>query len=223
LPYLIVFDLDGTLVDSRLDLANSTNEMLQSYGATALPVEVIAAMVGEGAMKLVARALRRSDLEVDLPHALDRFRAIYDRRLVEHTRPYDGIVEVVRRAAARARLAVLSNKPEGPTRRLLETFDIVSSFTWVIGGDSGFPRKPDPASLRHLMALAEAPPAQTLFVGDSMIDVDTARRAEATICVARYGFGSLRGELALKGDELIAERPSDVGTAIEEFLTERST
>jgi phosphoglycolate phosphatase len=216
---LIVFDLDGTLVDSRFDLANSTNEMLEGYGVQALPVDAVAGMVGEGAKKLVERALAASGLDPDVPDALERFRRIYDRRLLDHTRPYDGIVDVVRQAARRAPLAVLSNKPEGPTRRILEAFDFLAPFTWVIGGDSGFPRKPDPASLQFLINQARAAAASTLLVGDSMIDIETARRANVHICVARYGFGYLRGELVLTGDELVAIEPSGVGPAIEKFLS----
>jgi phosphoglycolate phosphatase len=219
--HLIVFDLDGTLVDSSLDLANSTNEMLESYGASPLPVDVVTSMVGEGAQRLVERALAASRLDAALPDALARFRAIYDRRLLEHTRPYDGIPDVVCVASQHARLGVLTNKPEGPTRRLLDGFGWASTFAWVIGGDSGFPRKPDPAAMRHLRAEGSASAAETLFVGDSMIDVETARRAGVKICVARYGFGHLRGALVLRGDEIIAMRPAEVGTAIEQFFKAR--
>lgn len=215
---LVVFDLDGTIVDSRLDLANSTNELLEGYGAAALPVDRIAAMVGEGARKLVERALAAAGVHRGLDEALVRFREIYDRRLLEHTRPYPGIDAAIRVAAARARLAVLTNKPEAPSRRLLEAFDLLAPFSRVIGGDSGFPRKPDPAAIRHLIADARATPAQTLLVGDSMVDVETARRAGVRICVARYGFGHLRGELVLGGDELVADTPEDVGRLIEAAL-----
>ena len=221
LVHLVVFDLDGTLVDSSLDLANSTNEMLGSYDAPALPVDVVAGMVGEGARKLVQRALAASGLDPALNDALERFRGIYDRRLLEHTRPYEGIAAVVRAASRIARLGVLTNKPGAPARRLLDAFGLASEFTWVIGGDSGFPRKPDPTALRHLMTAASASTAETLFVGDSMIDVETARHAGVTICVARYGFGHLRGELVLRGDEIVAMQPADVGTAIEQYFKSR--
>src|SRR5262245_38434389 len=99
---LIVFDLDGTLIDSRQDLAESTNEMLESYGAPARSIDEVSAMVGEGAKKLVQRALAVSGLNPDEPDALDRFRVIYDRRLLTHTVPYAGIPEIVRAAAERA-------------------------------------------------------------------------------------------------------------------------
>jgi phosphoglycolate phosphatase len=145
---LIVFDLDGTLIDSRRDLAESTNEMLESYGAAARPIDEVAGLVGEGAKVLVERALAAAGRNPLEPGALDRFRAIYDRRLLTHTVPYPGIPELVRSAAARTPLAVLSNKPEAPTRVLLDAFDLSPYFRWVQGGDSAFPRKPHPAAAR---------------------------------------------------------------------------
>jgi phosphoglycolate phosphatase len=214
---LVIFDLDGTLIDSRLDLAESTNEMLETYGAPALAVDAVARMVGEGAKKLVERALVASGLNPDEPAALDRFRAIYDRRLLGHTKPYEGIFDVVRSAAARAPLAVLTNKPEAPTRRLLDAFDLARYFKWVIGGDSAVPRKPDPAGLLHLVHAANATTDATLLVGDSMIDVETGRRARVRTLVALYGFGHLRDELELTDAEWTAATPADVGVAIARF------
>ena len=206
-----------------LPISNSTNELLERFGARALPVERVASFVGEGAKKLVERALSVSGLDPKRPGALEAFRAIYDRRLLEHTRPYDGIADVIRRAQPTARLAVFTNKPEGPSRRLLEAFGLARAFQWIIGGDSGFPRKPDPAAVAHLMREAGAVASDTLFVGDSMIDVDTARQAGVKMCVARYGFGALREELVLTGEEFVAETPADVGTAIERLLTSLPT
>src|SRR6188768_555259 len=95
---LVVFDLDGTLIDSRLDLAESTNEMLATYGAPALPIDQVAMMVGEGARKLVERALAASGLDPAEPDALSRFRRIYDRRLLLNTRPYPGVPEMIAEA-----------------------------------------------------------------------------------------------------------------------------
>jgi phosphoglycolate phosphatase len=207
---LIVFDLDGTLIDSRRDLAESTNEMLASYGAPALPIDRVAMMVGEGAKTLVERALAASALDPAEPEALARFRRIYDRRLLIHTRPYDGVPEMVAHARTLGPLAVLTNKPEEPTRRLLDAFDLSSSFLRVIGGDSPYPRKPEPAALQALMAEFNTTPGTTWLVGDSMIDVETARRAGTRLCVVLYGFGQLRGELVLDGRESRAQTAADV-------------
>src|SRR6187455_527533 len=211
---LIVFDLDGTLIDSRLDLAESTNEMLATYGAPALPVDRVAMMVGEGARKLVEAALTAAGLNPAEPDALDRFRTIYDRRLLNHTRPYEGIVEVVERAGRVAPLAVLTNKPDAPSRRLLDAFDLARHFRRVIGGDSVHARKPDPEGLGALMAEFGARPEATWLVGDSMIDVLTAQHAGTKMCVALYGFGHLRGELVLEGTEAVAHTPSEIGAIV---------
>ena len=217
-PPLIVFDLDGTILDSRLDLAESANEVLESYGAPPLAVDAIAPMIGDGARVLIQRALAAAGLDPDTADALPRFLAAYDRRLLGHTRPYDGIEDVLRAAAAQAQLAVLTNKPGEPTRRLLDAFGLGGLFPFAVGGDAEFPRKPDPASLHFLMTSAGTTPATTLFVGDSMADVLTARAAGVPVCLAWYGYGHLRGPMALNGEEIIAKTPRDIGDVIERFL-----
>jgi len=217
---VIVFDLDGTLIDSARDLADSTNEMLTSLGAAPLPLERVTRLVGEGARRLVVGALEAADLQADVDDALRRFREIYDRRLFVHTRPYDGVPEMVRELAGRMRVGVLTNKPEAPSRRLLEGFELAPYVASVIGGDSGFPRKPDPAGLSHLISANGGDPAAAVFVGDSMIDVETARRAGIRMCVALYGFGRMRGDLKLRGDELLAQQPADVVRLVLGGLTE---
>jgi len=212
---LVVFDLDGTLIDSRLDLAESTNEMLATYGAPALSVDRVALMVGEGARKLVERALDAAGLDPAEPDALPRFLDIYGRRLLVHTRPYDGIPEAVAQLSRSHTLAVLTNKPADPTRRLLDAFQLTPHFGRVIGGDSEWARKPDPAGMHALMSGEGASADTTWLVGDSMIDVETARRAGVRMCVVLYGFGQSRGELVLNGTEATAETPADTVTAIE--------
>ncbi|MEO8070945.1 MAG: HAD-IA family hydrolase [Acidobacteriota bacterium] len=214
----MVFDLDGTLIDSRQDLANSVNEMLGSYGAAPLSLEAVTGMIGDGARQLVERALAAASVNALPSDALVRFLSIYDRRLLEQTRPYPGLVDVVRAAATRASLALITNKPETPSRRLLEAFGICDCFQWVIGGDSGFAKKPDPASLRHVIRLAAATPLTTLFVGDSHVDIETARNAGTRMCAVLYGFGEVREAISWSGDDLIAPAPGDVGPIIERFL-----
>lgn len=211
---LIVFDLDGTLIDSRLDLANSTNEMLATYGVRPLPVDDVVAMVGEGAKVLVERAIDATGITPAVPEALARFRAIYDRRLIETTRPYDGIDDVLAAAAPRATLAVLTNKPLAPAERLIDAFGWTSRFRWVVGGDSPFPRKPDPSALQYLVQQADVAPAATLFVGDSRIDYETARNAGVRLCMVEYGFGWMRDQLAFSDSDIVVATPADLARAI---------
>jgi phosphoglycolate phosphatase len=212
---LIVFDLDGTLVDSRLDLAESTNEMLATYRAPALAIDRVAMMVGEGARKLVERALAAAGLDPAEPEALARFLEIYGRRLLVHTRPYAGIPDALMSLGNDVPLAVLTNKPGVLTQRLLDAFDLTRHFRQVIGGDSPWGRKPDPAGLRALMQTHGADPAGTWLVGDSMIDVETARRAGTRMCVVLWGFGQSRGELVLDGTEAVVRAPGDIARAIQ--------
>ena len=187
---LIVFDLDGTLVDSRRDLADSANALLESCGAEPLPEERIGRMVGDGAATLVARVCEARGIPQP-PHALERFLALYDARLLHHTRPYDGIPAVLAVLSLRAQLAVLTNKPLAPARRLLAGLGLAQFFPddAVIGGDGPFARKPDPAGLRHLIARAAATADAALLVGDSVIDWRTGRAAATPVCLVRYGFG----------------------------------
>jgi len=185
---LIAFDLDGTLIDSRRDLAESANELIAELGGAPLSEDAIGNMVGEGAGLLVKRALDAAGLDHP-PHALTRFLQIYDTRLVQHTRPYDRIIEMLHDAGARASLGVLTNKPTKPTERLLEVFAIRDLFHSVIGGDARYPRKPNPDGLLAMMALTGASPEHTLMVGDSAIDYETACRASVRSCIVSYGFG----------------------------------
>lgn len=216
---LIAFDLDGTLIDSQRDLAESANEMLASYGARPLALDAVTSMVGDGARQLVLRALEASSVAADPVAALARFVEAYSERLLVHTRPYDGIATLLSHLHGRAALAVLTNKPERPTRRLLDAFEMARFFPWVIGGDHPrFPRKPDPAGLRHLMEESGAIPATTVFVGDSMVDVETARHVGAHVVAAGYGFGRLRQPLTLLPGEHMAERSADLRALLDPFL-----
>ena len=187
---LIVFDLDGTLVDSRRDIAESANALLETCGARQLPEEAIGRMVGDGAPTLVARAFAGAGMECPAD-ALDRFLAIYDTRLLKHTRPYSQVLHVLETLGARTSLAVLTNKPLRATRSILSGLGLARHFEEdaIVAGDGVFARKPEPAGLLHLVSRAGVSPAATLLVGDSIVDWLTARNATTAVCLARYGFG----------------------------------
>jgi phosphoglycolate phosphatase len=214
---LIAFDLDGTLIDSRRDLADSANQLIEELGGTALAEEEIGRMVGEGAALLVQRALRASG-RGEPGHALGRFLEIYDQRLLNHTRLYDGVADVVRAARTVARLAVLTNKPTAPSERILEGLGVRAQFDEVVGGDSAYPRKPDPAALAAMMQSAGVTADATMLVGDSAIDLDTARRAGVSCCLVSYGYG-FRSELRAEagGRVRIADDARALMRVIDEF------
>ena len=187
---LIVFDLDGTLVDSQRDIADAANALLAECGANPLPLETIGRMVGDGAGKLVSRMFEAAGCR-EPSDGLARFLEFYDTRLLVHTTPYAGMERVLAEIEAHASLAVLTNKPLGATRRILSGLNLAAHFAdeAVVGGDGPFPRKPDASGLRHLMARVGAEAAGTLLVGDSAIDWQTACNAGTRLCLARYGFG----------------------------------
>jgi phosphoglycolate phosphatase len=216
---LIAFDLDGTLIDSRRDLADSANQLIEELGGQPLTEEQIGGMVGEGAALLVRRALKAAG-RGERAHALERFLEIYDERLLNHTRVYDGVADVVRQTRGRARLTVLTNKPTGPTERILAGLGLRDVFDEVIGGDGPHPRKPDPAGLNALMASAETSPAKTLLVGDSPIDLETAKRAGVSCCLVSYGFGFRRELLEQHGPGIrIAATATELSHALDVFVS----
>jgi phosphoglycolate phosphatase len=213
---LVVFDLDGTLVDSSVDLANAVNALLGDFGAAPIPVSDVTAMVGEGAAVLVRRALAARGLDPGTPGVLDRFLAHYDPHLLDNTKPYPGMVETLQQLSARVPLAVLTNKPARATDLMLAGLGLRQYFREVIGGDTRWGRKPTPAGLLHLCDAAGAAPAETLLVGDSAVDLATARNAGARICLARYGFGYRFSGSEFEGNEQFIDSPAALVRLVEE-------
>jgi phosphoglycolate phosphatase len=210
----VVFDLDGTLVDSRRDLADAANLVLEASGAPRLSEEAIGRMVGDGAATLVARVFAAANVPAP-SDALERFLTIYGKRLLVHTRAYAGVPEVLTALRERMPLAVLTNKPRGATREILEGLGLARYFTpeAILGGDGPFARKPAPDGLRYLSDRAGVAPDETLLVGDSLVDLRTARAAGSSICLVRYGFGfeTMSGD-PIVSSEWVIGRPEDLLT-----------
>lgn len=187
-PRLVVFDLDGTLVDSVGDLATALNETLGALSPSAapLPLDQVRSFVGEGARRLVARGLETSGVSWDLDDAGHRFMDNYSRHLLDTTVLYPGIAPLLDRLAGR-RLAVLTNKPGPFSRAILFGLGASHHFFRVVGGDES-PRKPDPGGLLALAGEAGVPLAETVFVGDSAIDVLTGRAASVFVVGVTWGL-----------------------------------
>jgi phosphoglycolate phosphatase len=208
---LLVFDLDGTLIDSRRDLADAANALIVEYGGSPLDVDAVTGMVGEGAALLVRRTLTAAGVErADLRAALTRFLELYDERLLVHTRLYDGTADALTALARLATLAILTNKPQHHTRRILEGLGIASLFHSVTGGDTPHGRKPDPAGLNAVISAAGTTPDTAIMVGDSAIDLRTARAAGVRCCLVRYGFGFPSAAAELTGDEILVDAPGEL-------------
>ena len=214
---LVVFDLDGTLIDSVGDLAASASELVTTLGGRALERAEIADMVGDGAGALVRRALSAAGLEPDTPDALSQFLQIYDRRLLDTTTAYPGVENALMMASRRARLAVLTNKPLQPSRRILDALGLSRYFDAVIGGDGPHGRKPNPAGLR---ALADGR-SQSCWLAIHPIDGQTATAAGCGFAWARYGFGAARFAV-MPETPYVLDRPSDLHGVVDRFVAVNS-
>jgi len=185
----VVFDLDGTLVDSRRDLASSVNAVREDLGLSPLDLATVEAMVGEGARLLLRRALP-PELDGDrFEDALGRFLELYYEHCLDATTAYPGMAEVLAEIAPRCRLAVLTNKPERHSRKILAGVGLGPYFPLVIGGDTLGVRKPDPGGLRAIAERWHLAVSELLLVGDSGIDAATAAAAGTPLVLVGWGYG----------------------------------
>lgn len=191
---LVIFDLDGTLIDSRLDLVHSVNAALRHIGRPELPEDVIASYVGDGAPILIQRALGAEAADEALVRTgLEFFLSYYREHKLDHTTVYPGVAEALA-AIQRSgngvprKMAVLSNKPVNPSRAIVEALGLGPFFSQIYGGNSFASKKPDPEGARKLLEESGVPPEQTAFVGDSHVDVRTGRNAGLWTIGVTYGF-----------------------------------
>jgi phosphoglycolate phosphatase len=188
---LFVFDLDGTLIDSMLDLSLSVNAVRERAGLAPLPHETIHTFIGDGARSLLHRALEGQTGEDELDDALWFFIRYYSEHALDHTAPYPGVIEGLERISSNGHsLAILTNKPARVSRDILTRMDLARYFPTIYGGNSFDTKKPDPLGLETILRECNAGPQQTLMVGDSPVDVATARNAGAWACGVTYGFHS---------------------------------
>jgi len=214
---LLIFDLDGTLVDSREDLANSINAMLRHFSKKELPHEVISSYIGDGAPMLVRRALGDPDDESYVQDALLYFMAWYREHKLDNTYVYDGIMESLEaiqrsRDGQPVKMAVLSNKPVGPSRAIVDALGMGKYFFQVYGGNSFHTKKPDPTGVQALLEEAEAFPEETIIIGDSNIDVITGRNAGIYSVGVTYGLAPHTLEDA--PPDVLIDHPQELATVL---------
>jgi phosphoglycolate phosphatase len=204
--FLLVFDLDGTLVDTVPDLAAALNEMLRERARAPLSTAQVRRMVGDGVAALVARALAARDLEPEeLAHALPRFLELYEANVARLSRPYEGVRETL--AALRRRgyaTAVATNKPQRASEKLLEELRLAALFDAVAGGDRFPVRKPDPGHLLGLIALIGGSVLRAAMIGDNENDLKAARAAHLPVVLMGYGYARSAPQ-SLGADALLDE------------------
>jgi phosphoglycolate phosphatase len=209
---LLLFDLDGTLVDSRLDLVNSVNAMLQHFKRPELPGDLVASYIGDGAPMLVRRALGDPDDEQFVDDAIHYFMAWYREHLLDNTRAYDGIPEALEQLrcsnGVERKMAVLSNKPVNPSRRIVEGLGLSSFFFQVYGGNSFHTKKPDPYGALKLCEEAGIPPEQAIMVGDSSNDILAGHNAGMWTIGLTYGLAPQT--LAAASPDVLVDEPREL-------------
>jgi len=196
MPTAILFDLDGTLVDSRADLATAVNLVRADFGLAALPVAQITCYVGNGVKKLLQRALTDAP-DTDLALAQARMREHYLAHVLDETVPYPGVVEgLAQLAAGGFALGVVTNKPEEPARRICAALGLAPPLTTIVGGDTCPTLKPSPEPVHFALAQLGATTAGAWFVGDNYTDLQAGAAAGLRTCFCRFGFGDAAGEPA---------------------------
>ena len=192
---VLIFDLDGTLIDSRQDLATGINLMRRHYGLGPLSVATVASFVGEGIRNLVSRSLQDAQAAVDLDEAVRLDSEFYRQHIHDATTLYPGVREGLERLAATGHaLALLSNKPGASSRKILRHFEIEALFASIIGGDSGVPLKPNPEAVHAILRAVGGERADTWMVGDNHTDIAAAHRAGIHSIFVTYGMGTLGPE-----------------------------
>ncbi|MDE3180396.1 MAG: HAD-IA family hydrolase [Acidobacteriota bacterium] len=186
---LLVFDLDGTLIDSEADLALSMNATLRRCGKDPLPRAVIASYVGQGVVALVRRALGQAAPDGMTEEAVAYFLEYYRQHMLDHTAPYPGVRESLDDLSGR-KMAVLTNKPVNFSREIIAGLGLDCYFSYIYGGNSFDQKKPDPAGLFRLMLDTGATATETMMIGDSETDIQTGRNAGTWTCGVTYGIGS---------------------------------
>ncbi len=186
---LLIFDLDGTLIDSKLDLAHAVNATRAHMGMTPLDHERVYSYVGNGAPVLIRRALGEAATELQVQEALEFFLEYYREHYLDYTTLYPGVREALDRLrAAGKRMAVLTNKPVRISKAIMEGLNVGAHFFQVYGGNSFDLKKPNPVGVEALMREAGVTAAETLMIGDSSVDIQTARNAGIASCGVTYGF-----------------------------------
>jgi phosphoglycolate phosphatase len=215
---LLIFDLDGTLVDSRIDLANSVNAMLRHFGRPELPCDVIATYIGDGAPMLVRRALGDPDDDAFVNDAIFFFMAWYREHKLDNTRVYPGIFTALDQLRAGGnsvvrQMAVLSNKPVNPSRQIVEALGLGKFFFQVYGGNSFHTKKPDPFGALQLAREAGVEPGETVVLGDSHNDILTALNAGMWSIGLTYGLSPQT--LEISPPDVLVDTPEEIPLALE--------
>ncbi|MCH7677884.1 HAD-IA family hydrolase [candidate division KSB1 bacterium] len=198
---LLIFDLDGTLVDTRRDLANSVNFALNALNLPALQIEEVMSYVGDGLKKLLDRSLPKDGLE-NIGEVIDIFREHYREHCLDFSGFYPDVVNILNYFQDK-KMTVVSNKPEEFTRLILEGLRIADFFEIILGGDSLPLMKPDPGPILHILDKLNASNEKTAIVGDGTTDIEAGKAANILTCAVTYGLKEKEVLLKMEPDFMI--------------------
>ena len=203
---LVIFDLDGTLLNTIDDLANATNHALKTLGFPPHGLWVYPNMVGNGVSKLIERALpAEARSEINISTALEHFKEYYNEHCCDATKPYPGIQELLEDLSARGiSLAVTSNKYQEAVTKIIAHYFPDANFKAILGNTEGMPRKPDPSIVFKALTMCPTPKAEVLYVGDSGVDMETARRACVESVGVTWGFRPIHELKEAYADHIIS-------------------
>ncbi len=197
---LLLFDLDGTIVNSMYDIGDALNHTFIAFGKPVIPYEAIPAMVGGGIKSLLRNGFGE---EVDLDKVHQVFSAYYAKNYVNKTKPYDGVIETLKQLS-HIKKGIYSNKPHHLTKGIIEQLDMVQYFDYVQGAQPAlYKPKPSPKGIFHALSQLDFRPEETLFIGDSTHDIVAGKNAGTDTCAVTYGFRSKEVLLAEKPDLMI--------------------
>ena len=212
----VIFDLDGTLLNTINDLGSSVNDVLKYYGLPEHTIEEYKMMVGNGMKRLLLSSLPPEQAEqIDMEQAFDMFQKIYAEKYMESTEPYEGIPELVEWLYHNGiKMAVNSNKRDNYTKSLIDKYFTHIPFVQVLGERPGIPRKPDPSAALEIAAEMGEAPEKILYIGDSEVDMETGKNAGMDIIGVVWGFRGREGLDADKADYIV-ESPEDIRSLFE--------
>jgi phosphoglycolate phosphatase len=205
LKKIIFYDLDGTLVDTREDICLAANHMLRQMGSPQLSHEEIASYVGRGVFHLISHCLKSEDVK-RVEKGTKIYRAYYGEHMLDHSRIFPGTLEILEHFKPGVQL-VFTNKPNPFSYDLLKALGVVEFFKEVLAGGGDYPKKPDPAGILAMLEKFKVSAEQALFIGDSLVDIETARNAKIDVAVITHGFSDLETLQSASPDMMAADFP----------------